>query len=543
MKYYYQTDSAGLLEIFKTECVSVTKVGMIRLSNGCPRADYVVEIDSSLLYSKYKRDVGASGVEYSLPIFLTLGKVRFIFANDDLKKSFESSAMLMLTIKCMSKYKDAIVISDCETVECHVDAASTNINGNAIAYIVEKRFNLLKGAVIAYVCASCASDSSEGIELKTNVRRIKNDIAGLHTQVMMDSHCPLDVESFMHRIECVKAQYIETHAFKTTNLFDILRQLFRNMVEIVADKNASEPKFETLRHKLQELEDQNSIQEMRSELQQIKDMEVENGRRNGKTRTYFKKGTVERARKDELKREIKQFEESSQVRELLDEMEHLNPDGHESAIRTLFERMSDVTASILESIDTSSASGTADLSQLLYKKSKLSLGVGALDKVEMAFFNIALENAMSNPFDVSSELALMNLISESAKRFMKTEEGRTDKGCAIVECLREFWKYKQHKTFSFSIPDDMPVFGSTMAFFVKPLGSEQLDRFMLNRRFAQKKFGFMLWGTCVGFAGLPKTFTTKLYENSEMMSQTDSFLAELIPQVIADAEMKIDVDF
>ena len=66
---------------------------------------------------------------------------------------------------------------------------------------------------------------------------------------------------------------------------------------------------------------------------------------------------------------------------------------------------------------------------------------------------------------------------------------------------------------------------------------------MVNKHFTQKKFGFMLWGACVGYAGLPKTFTNALYENSEVSSQTDTFLEALLPQVIADAGQKIDVDF
>jgi hypothetical protein len=374
---------------------------------------------------------------------------------------------------------------------------------------------------------------------------------------MMDSRRPFDVESFMSRIEFAKAQYV-SYAFRETNLFDILRQLFKNMVEIVGEKNAADSNptecsranvvdFRALEYKMQELENRFSIREKRAELRQIMDMEVENGRRNGKTRQYFKKGTPERARKEELKLEIERFEASEEFCALQHEMNRLEgvikPAGHESVIRALFERMSDVTTSILEAIDSSSASGYADMLQLEFDKTKLKLGMGAFDSVEIAFFNIVLENAISNPFDVSSELALMDLISESAKMFKQTDEGRTDKGTAILECLRGFWKYKQHKAFSFAIPEDMPVFGSTMAFFVKPLGSDQLDRYMLNKHFVQKKFGFMLWGACVGYAGLPKTFTNALYENSEITSQADEFLGSLLPQIIADAEQTIEVEF
>ena len=557
MKYYYQTDSSGLLEMFKTECISDNKIGMIRLSNDCRKADCNVEIDSSLLLARYATDVGGGVMEYSLPIFLAIGKVRFIFASDDLKKNFEASATLMLTIKCLSKYRESIVVSDCEMIRRSIDSDNTHCKGNAVASVVEKRFDVLKGAVVAYVCASCTSDSSEGIELKTIVRKLKNDIAGLHTQVMMDSRRPFDVESFMSRIEFAKAQYV-SYAFRETNLFDILRQLFKNMVEIVGEKNAADSNLtecsrtnvddlRALEYKMQELENRFSIREKRAELRQIMDMEVENGRRNGKTRQYFKKGTPERARKEELKLEIERFEASDEFCALQHEMNRLEgvikPAGHESVIRALFERMSDVTTSILEAIDSSSASGYADMLQLEFDKAKLKLGMGAFDSVEIAFFNIVLENTISNPFDVSSELALMDLISESAKMFKQTDEGRTDKGTAILECLRGFWKYKQHKAFSFAIPEDMPVFGSTMAFFVKPLGSDQLVRYMLTTHFVQKKFGFMLWGACVGYSGLPKTFTNALYENIEITSQTDDFLKNLLPQIIADAEQKIDIDF
>lgn len=557
MKYYYQTDSSGLLEMFKTECISASKIGMIRLSNDCHKADCNVEIDSSLLLARYVTDVGGGVMEYSLPIFLAIEKVRFIFASDDLKKNFEASATLMLTIKCLSKYRESIVVSDCEMMERRIDSDNTHCKGNAVASVVEKRFDVLKGAVVAYVCASCTSDSSEGIELKTIVRKLKNDIAGLHTQVMMDSRRSFDVESFMSRIEFAKAQYV-SYAFRETNLFDILRQLFKNMVEIVGEKNAADSNpaecsranvddLRALEYKMQELENRFSIREKRAELRQIMGMEVENGRRNGKTRQYFKKGTPERARKEVLKLEIERFEASEEFSALQHEKNRLEgvikPAGHESVIRALFERMSDVTTSILEAIDSSSASGYADMLQLEFDKAKLKLGMGTFDSVEMAFFNIVLENAISNPFDVSFELALMDLISESAKMFKQTDEGRTDKGTAILECLRGFRKYKQHKAFSFAIPEDMPVFGSTMAFFVKPLGSDQLDRYMLNKHFVQKKFGFMLWGACVGYSGLPKTFTNALYENMEITSQTDDFLENLLPQIIADAEQKIDIDF
>lgn len=62
----------------------------------------------------------------------------------------------------------------------------------------------------------------------------------------------------------------------------------------------------------------------------------------------------------------------------------------------------------------------------------------------------------------------------------------------------------------------MPILQSIMSFFVKPLGFEQIERFMLMKNYTQKRYAFMLWGALVGFADLPKTFTNILYQNDEI---------------------------
>ena len=557
MKYYYRSNIAGLHEIFQTEYITLDSSGVISLSMAYCGGDYIVEIDSSLVLAKFANNLPSGVIEYSIPIFLSYGKVRFIFANEDIKKAFESSAMLLLKTKCATKYRKFMVVTEEGTRGVVKETPHAVAAELPIACIVRKRFDTIKGGVVAYVCSSSTSTSTEGVALKTAVRNLKNDLAGLHTRVMMDSHCTLDEDSFIMRIEQAKTAYVGLD-YRETNLFEILRQLFRNVVEIVSEKNISDANpaarltasiddYRTIEYKIKDLEDRHSIGLRRTELREIMDLEVENGRRKGKTREYFKKGTPERIRKDALKLEIERFESSEEYYDLRRELNRLagyvKPEGHESVIRALFERMSDVTTSILDVVDSSSAFGSADMSQVGYVGGKLVLDNCGYDGVEMVFFNIVLANVVNNPLDVASERAIMELISESAKQFKQSEVGQSAKGIAILDCLREFWKYKQHKTFSFNIPDDLPVFGSTMSFFVKPFGGEQLDRYMLNRGFSQKKFGFMLWGCCVGYAGLPKTFTNDLYENQQLTEQTDEYLEELLPQVVVDVENAMKVDF
>lgn len=63
-----------------------------------------------------------------------------------------------------------------------------------------------------------------------------------------------------------------------------------------------------------------------------------------------------------------------------------------------------------------------------------------------------------------------------------------------------------------------------MSFFIKPQGFEQIERFMLNRKYRYKEYAFMLWGAYIGFAAIPKTFTSVIYQNDEIDKELDCYL-------------------
>ena len=73
----------------------------------------------------------------------------------------------------------------------------------------------------------------------------------------------------------------------------------------------------------------------------------------------------------------------------------------------------------------------------------------------------------------------------------------------------------------------MPILQSTLSFFVKPLGFEQIERYMLLKKFSHKAYAFMLWGAWIGFADMPKTFTNVLYQNDDVTRLIDNKLKEL----------------
>lgn len=71
-----------------------------------------------------------------------------------------------------------------------------------------------------------------------------------------------------------------------------------------------------------------------------------------------------------------------------------------------------------------------------------------------------------------------------------------DSGKMILNTLREYWLYKNQRVDSFNIPEGMPVLQSIMSFFVKPLGFDQIERYMMIKSFRVK-----LMPLCCGVPG------------------------------------------
>ena len=105
----------------------------------------------------------------------------------------------------------------------------------------------------------------------------------------------------------------------------------------------------------------------------------------------------------------------------------------------------------------------------------------------------------------------------------KTSQVRTAIGKSIIETLRHYWSYKQNKAANFAIPDNLKIFQSVMSFFVKAQGFDQIERFMLNRKYTRKEYAFMLWGAYIGFASIPKTFTSVIYNNELIDKSLEDF--------------------
>lgn len=84
---------------------------------------------------------------------------------------------------------------------------------------------------------------------------------------------------------------------------------------------------------------------------------------------------------------------------------------------------------------------------------------------EMDYFNVLLNHLLNRePKEPISDAVILKVIEDSCNQYRSCSSYNTDSGQRIVNCLREYWKYKNQKTMRFDIPDNMPVLQAIMAF-------------------------------------------------------------------------------
>jgi hypothetical protein len=54
---------------------------------------------------------------------------------------------------------------------------------------------------------------------------------------------------------------------------------------------------------------------------------------------------------------------------------------------------------------------------------------------------------------------------------------------------------------------------------------------MINKNYTEKKYAMMLWAACNGYAALPKTFTSVLYQDQANYMDMDYLLEEIMHKI------------
>lgn len=577
MKYYICINSWNLLESFITESLSPfafynkrnfgnnlsryissgnDKINFLVLSSTDNGGDYTIEIDDSILDMASIKPVKnlKTLFTYSKTVYYKVGQVAFRFANQSLLDAFIAETQILFEVKCIEKYRSDFFIKDVKEKKASITLQRL---GEVFSFeqqefiYKDNRFNLIKGAIVGYVCGELTASDSDDQRLISMIKDIKNSFAGLNTQIMVNDIAVQNPEEYTIKLRECKKLFYDLRKEKTNN-FDVLSQLFmeiRNLSSLrcseltmykSSDWNFTYEKLisqkQNLEYQICQVEIDNNLTSIKNELQQIKEQERLMGESQGKTRVYFKKGTTEYERKCQMKDLLKDFENNNEhYKSLLKELDQINQKISDSTsgksqfdntISALFARVSDIFNDLQKKFDAGKSLNVVELAPLKYSlNGSIQLDNATADTAEIEFFNVLLRIIIErNSLEPISDAFVLSLIEDAANEYKECTSATTDNGIRIITCLRNYWKYKHNTINGFVIPDDMPVLQSIMAFFLKPFGFDQIERYMLNKKYTEKKYAMMLWGACNGYAALPKTFTAILYQDKSHYKDMDDLL-------------------
>lgn len=578
MKYYISINSWNLLESFVTESLSPfafyskrnfgnnlsrfisnsnEKINFLVFSTADNGGDYTIVVDDAILDTSSIKPVKGlkTIIVYNKTLYYKKGYVSFRFGSQALQDAFIAESQILFEVKCVDKYKKDFFIKAVKEKKASVTLRKLGESFSFEQQILIKgdnRFNIVKGAVVGYVRGALTTSGSSDLRLISMIKDIKNSFAGLNTQIMVNDSEVDHPEDYIVKLKECQKTYNEVLNEKT-NYFDILTQLFlevRNLASLrcaelkrykVGDNLESlEKQKQNIEYEICQIERANNISIVKAELKQIKDEEKRLGERSGKTRIYFKKDSPEYNRKQELKALLKEFEDSNEgYKALLRKFDDINmsiqnansgKSQYDAALSALFARISDITNDLQKKYDQGKSLNTVDLSGIAYtRESGLELKVASEDKAELEYFNVLMRTIVDrDTLETISDPLILSLIENSANTYKSYPSYESEKGKLITECLRNYWRYKHNQCTGFAIPDNMPVLQSVMSFFLKPFGFDQIERYMMNKKYTEKKYAMMLWAACNGYAALPKTFTSVLYQDEANYMDMDDLLEDIM---------------
>lgn len=580
MKYYISINSWNLLESFVTESLSPfvfynkrnfgnnlsrfinssnDKINFIVLSTVDNGGDYSIIVDDTILDTSSIKSV--KGLKtmfvYSKTLYYKKGTVSFRFGSQASLDAFVAESQILFEVKCIDKYKEDFFIKEVKEKKA---SATLRRLGESFSFEQQtlvkndNQFNIIKGAIVGYARGALTTSDSSDLRLVSMIKDIKNSFAGLNTQIMVNDSEVERPEAYIIKLKECKKSFNEV-LHEKTNYFDILTQLFlevRNLASLrcaelsrykVDNKERLIDQKQDIEYEICKIERTSNISILKAELKQIKDEEKRLGERSGKTRIYFKKDTPEYNRKQELKAILKEFEESNEdYKALLRKLDEINTliqnansgkSQYDATLSALFVRISDITNDLQKKFDQGKSLNAVDFSCIEYTQEYgLELRETSEDNAELEYFNVLIKTIVSREtLETISEQFILSLIEKSAIAFKSCPSYESEKGKLITECLRSYWRYKHNQCTGFVIPGDMPVLQSVMSFFLKPFGFDQIERYMMNKKFTEKKYAMMLWAACNGYAALPKTFTSVLYQDEENYMAMDNLLEDIMHQL------------
>lgn len=151
-------------------------------------------------------------------------------------------------------------------------------------------------------------------------------------------------------------------------------------------------------------------------------------------------------------------------------------------------------------------------------------------KAEIDFFNIILNKIRSIPIGTNN-FNVQNLVIQAARDFKNKKSSHTKLGILLLESLRIYWKYIHNRIKYYTLPIELPIFCSVLAFLLHSSDFKEMQLFMAKNDIVDKQFGYMLLGAYLGYAYLPRTLTWILYDNPSYYVPMDDYLFNITKKI------------
>lgn len=534
----------------------------------------LLKISISLLDTNYLTEIKSSKknslkcFEYSKTVYLKKGDFSVCFSSEEKLNEFLNNTFMLLEVKTTNKYKSDFIVTDKMPEKTAYYQAQLISDKTAFQPFFDRAFNQIKGLIYGYVIGSIGTLEEKEQNLITELSKLKNTIGSIHTDIVLSNeYSGFWLINIRKQIKDCQKTYIENFGKQS----DVLDTLLLRLEEIdnlnkmrcdeLSKQNNSTYKrdyekeqevLEKIKRELFKYEYENGITSLKEEFEFIKQEEKRKGELKGKTREYFKIGTEEYDRKQELKQLITKFEENEKYQILKREVnlqeERLRNyqfgfTQFDTSITEQFSRISEYLHEITKkatnyflnknnkSNNFPDISFEINISKLAdyyfnYSKEYTDFSVvfpttlsNSVNESELHLLSIAVNSILSKPqgrLGNFSEQNILEIIKDIGEHLPENPDKQT---------LRDYYKYRIGKNDSFTFPKNS-VMASIIIFLMKLNGHDQINKMLVAKNINNRQIAFLLYGAYLGFANMPKTFTNIVFDsdNTELFSYIDNYL-------------------
>lgn len=584
----------NLNELFTTESISPISFyrernfgnpvnrnqGMIEDTNNLILFDEAVqnsillEVSNTLLDSSFLTEIKSSkkgklkSFEYSKTIYLKNGHFSIHFSSGEKLNEFLNNTFMLLEVKTTNKYKNELRVIDVMPEKKTFYQSKLISNKSKLEPFFDRAFNQIKGLIYGYIIGSIGTLGEKEQSLVSDLSKLKNSIGSIHTDIALsEEYNGFWLINIRKQIKDCQKSYFDNFG-KQSDVLDTLQLRLEEIDnlnkmrcnELSRQKSPSYKKdfekeqnsLEKIKQKLFKYEDENEIIAIREELEQIKQEEKRKGELKGKTREYYKIGTEEYDRKQELKTLISRLEENDEYQNLKREVNlyeerlrnfQFGMTQFDTSITEQFSRISEY----LHEITKNTTSYFLSINNKTNKYPDISFEISILrltdfysnKKSEYEDFSIVLPVSLSNIFNESE----LQLLSVAVNSILSKPQGRLgnfseqnileiikDIGEHLPEnsfkqTLRDYYKYRIGKNDSFNFSENS-VMANIIVFLMKLNGHDQINKMLVTKNIHNRQIAFLLYGAYLGFANMPKTFTNIVFDsdNTELFNYIDNNL-------------------